>query len=115
MLRISKLSFPGLGIGEFSVNSEAFSVFGVSIAWYALIITTGMICAVLYTIFRAKKVGISVDDIIDYALYTIPIGIIGARLYYVIFSENSYTFLEIFKIWKVEWLFTVVLLVEHLV
>ena len=90
MLRISKLSFPGLGIGEFSVNSEAFSVFGVSIAWYALIITTGMICAVLYTIFRAKKVGISVDDIIDYALYTIPIGIIGARLYYVLTMLDEY-------------------------
>ena len=80
---ISKISFPGLGIGEFSVNSVAFTIFGVSIAWYALIITTGMIGAVIYTIYMAKKIGVDSEDIIDIALFTIPIGIIGARLYYV--------------------------------
>ena len=46
MLRISKISFPGLGIGEFSVNSVAFEIFGVEIAWYALFITFGMICCI---------------------------------------------------------------------
>ena len=52
MLKISKLSFPGLGIGEFSVNSVAFSfdLFGetIDIAWYAVIITFGMICVFSY-------------------------------------------------------------------
>ena len=83
MLRISKLSFPGLGIGEFEVNSEAFNIFGISIAWYAVIITLGMIAAVLYVIYQSKKIGITADDVLDFALWTIPIGIIGARLYYV--------------------------------
>lgn len=86
MLKISKISFPGLGIGEFSVNSVAFTVFGIDIAWYALLITFGMICCITYVILQSKKIGITVDDVIDYALFTIPIGIIGARLYYV-FSE----------------------------
>ena len=86
MQRISKISFPGLGIGEFSVDSEAFTIFGVSIAWYAVIITFGMICAVTYVILTSRRIGITVDDVLDFAIFVIPIGIIGARLYYV-FSE----------------------------
>ena len=90
MLRISKLSFPGLGIGEFSVNSDAFTIFGVSIAWYALIITFGMVCAVAYTVFRANQIGIILDDVLDFVIFTIPIGIIGARLYYVLAEIEHY-------------------------
>ena len=80
MLRTSKISFPGLGIGEFSIDSVAFSIAGIEIAWYAIIITLGMIVAVLYTMYRAKQIGIDVDTIVDYVLFTIPIGVIGARL-----------------------------------
>ena len=99
MLRISKLSFPGLGIGEFSVESEAFSVFNTSIAWYALIITIGMICAVTYTIFRAAKIGIILDDVLDFVIFTIPIGILGARLYYVFAEIEHYnTLADVFNI-----------------
>ena len=90
MLRISKLSFPGFKIGEFEVDSVAFSIGSIEIAWYAIIITLGMICAVSYTIYRAKQVGISVDTIIDYALFVIPSGVIGARLYYVLTTLESY-------------------------
>ena len=91
MLRISKISFPGLGIGEFSVDSEAFKIFGISIAWYAIIITLGMVAAVLYTVWRAKKIGITIDDVIDFALFAIPIGIIGARAYYVLTTLEEYS------------------------
>ena len=99
MLSISKISFPGLGIGEFSVDSVAFTVFGISIAWYALIITFGMILAVLYVIFTSRKIGVSSEDIIDFALFTIPIGIIGARLYYVFTKlEDFPTFASVLNI-----------------
>ena len=90
MLRISKLSFPGLGIDEFAVNSEAFSIFGISIAWYAIIITLGMVCAVVYTVLRAQQIGIVLDDVLDYVIFAIPIGILGARLYYVIAEIENY-------------------------
>ena len=86
MLRISNISFPGLGIGEFSVDSVAFSIFGFDIAWYALLITIGMICCIAYVIIQSKKIGVTMDDVVDFALFTIPFGVIGARLYYV-FSE----------------------------
>ena len=78
------LSFPGIGIGEFVVNSTAFTIGNFAIKWYALIITFGIICAVVYTMWRAKAVGITVEDIFDYAIFVVPIGIIGARLYYVL-------------------------------
>ncbi len=99
MLNTTKISFPGLGIGEFEVNSEAFSVFGFSIAWYALIICVGMIAAVGYVIYRAGKIGIDSDNILDFALFTIPIGVIGARLYYVIMKMDQFnSFAEVFDI-----------------
>ena len=86
----TKLSFPGLGIGEFTVDSEAFSIFGAPIAWYALIICLGMVFAVCYVIFRAGQIGIDSEQIIDFALFVIPIGVIGARLYYVLMELDSF-------------------------
>ena len=90
MLRISKVSFPGLGIGEMSLNSVAFTIFGVSVAWYAVLITCGMVLCVLYAIRMAKKIGITSEDVLDFAIWTIPIGIIGARLYYVLSEIDHY-------------------------
>lgn len=98
----SRISFPGLGIKEFEVSNVAFTVpkFDIPIMWYALIITFGMICCIFYVISQAKKIGVTVDDIIDYALFVIPFGVIGARLYYVIFdNQNTYeTIGEVFNI-----------------
>ena len=98
----SIISFPGLGISEFKVNSVAFTIPGtdIGIAWYAIIITFGMICCIAYAILQAKKIGVTIDDVIDYALFTIPIGVIGARLYYVIFdNEHTYeTIIDVFNI-----------------
>ena len=91
LLRTTKISFPGLGIGEFEVNSNAFSIGNLSIAWYALIITFGMILCVAYIMYRAKGIGINSDVILDFALFVIPIGIIGARLYYVLSEIDRYS------------------------
>ena len=90
MYNVTKLSFPGLGIGEFTVDSEAFSIFGAPIAWYALIICFGMIFAVAYVMYRAKQIGIDSEQIIDFALFVIPIGVLGARLYYVFMELDSF-------------------------
>lgn len=99
MLRISEISFPGLGIGEFSVDSTAFTVFGIEIAWYAIIITLGIICAVFYVMFRAKQIGIKSETIIDFALWLVPMGVIGARLYYVLTSLSEFdSFLDVINI-----------------
>ena len=103
MLKISKISFPGLGIGEFSVQSVAFTIKiggeSFEIAWYALIITLGIILAVAYLIWRAKPVGLTVDDIIDFVIFGVPSGIIGARIYFVLSKIDQYdSFLEMINI-----------------
>ncbi len=99
MLRISKISFPGLGIGEFEVDSVAFTIGKIDIAWYALIITLGIIAAGVYTMWRANQVRIKVDDIIDFLLIVVPSGIIGARLYYVLTKlEDFSSFKEVINI-----------------
>ena len=102
MLYTSKISFPGLGIDEFTVNSIAFTIPGteIGIAWYAIIITFGMICCIAYAVLQSRKVGITIDDVVDFALFTIPIGVIGARLYYVIF-DNDHTYETIIDVFNI--------------
>ena len=97
MLKI--LSFPGLGINGMEMNSVAFSIFGISIAWYAIIITFGLILAIIYTMYRASKIGVDYEQIIDFAIFVVPFGILGARLYYVLCELDRYhSFWEIFDI-----------------
>ena len=87
------LSFPGLGIGPFHIERVAFTIFGRDVAWYGILITFGMIIAVLNAVRLAKKEGISTDDITDFAFIVILAGIAGARAYYVIFTWNDYGYL----------------------
>ncbi len=97
-----EISFPGLGIGEFTVKSEAFSLFGRGIAWYGIIITVGIICAYLYACRRGKiSEGIDPDTMTDLTFFTVIIGIIGARLYYVLFKLEEYkTFYDVIAVWN---------------
>ncbi len=98
------ISFPGLGIKEFVLNPVIFEIpifGGLQIRWYAVIITLGMIIAFTYASLRAKQVGIKFDDMLDFVIYTVLFGIIGARLYYVIFEhDNIKSFLDVISIWK---------------
>lgn len=87
------LSFPGLGIEPFHIDKVAFTVFGRDVAWYGVLITCGMILAVIVAILLGKFEKVSADDITDLAFYTIIAGIIGARLYYVVFTWNEFYYL----------------------
>ena len=87
------VSFPGLGIGETILNPVAFSLFSgkIEVRWYGLFITLGMILAILYVAWRAKRSeGIKSEDVIDVGLVSILLSIIGARLYYVLTSLDDY-------------------------
>ncbi len=98
---MNHISFPGLGIKEFKLNPVAFELFGRPVMWYGVIISLGMILAVLYVLYRAKhNEGIKADDVFDYAIWAIPLGVIGARIYYVATKFEDYkaeTFSETFK------------------
>lgn len=84
------VSFPGLGIEPFHMNRIAFSIGKMDVYWYGIIITVGMILAVLYALYHAKIERVKSDDIIDLALALIVFGVIGARLYYVLMKLDTY-------------------------
>ena len=98
---MNHISFPGLKIKEFGLNPVAFELFGRPVMWYGVIISVGMILAVLYVLYRAKKnEGIKQDDVFDFAIWAIPLGVIGARIYYVATKFEDYkadTPIETFK------------------
>ncbi len=98
----SQISFPGLSIPPFTVNPVAFSVGGIEIRWYGIIIVLGIIAGFSYAAFRAKQSRLSLDDMLDYVLVALPLGIICARLYYVVFfNDGSYkTFYDVIAIWE---------------
>lgn len=95
------ITFPMLG-DNFAIKAPAsFNLFGLTIHWYGVIIAIGFLLAVIYTDRRTKDLGVTSDDFIDLMLWAVPIGIIGARLYYVIFYFDLYRNnpLDILKIW----------------
>ena len=73
------------------MNRVAFTFFGVDIMWYGILMATGMILGVLLALKEAKRVGIDEDDVLNLALIAIPSGLLGARLYYVIFNWSYYS------------------------
>ena len=95
------IAFPNLGIYLENVPKN-FSVFGFSIAFYGLIIGIGVISGILMAAHEAKRTGQNPDDYWDFAIYAIIFSIIGARLYYVIFSWDHYknNLLEILNLRK---------------
>lgn len=85
-----KISFPKLG-WEFDINPTAFTVFGIDIQWYGIIITVGLVLAMLYCFPRMKRFGIDADRAIDAVIGGVIGGIIGARTYYVLLRWDQYS------------------------
>ena len=81
-------------------NPVAFTIFNIDIMWYAILITTGMILAVLISCKRAPKHELDSDQVLNFVIICIPTAIIGARLYYVIFNWSWYAgdFMKIINI-----------------
>ena len=84
------ISFPGLfGDWEFNPSPVAIDI-GNGIYWYGIIIALGLILAVLFCSWRAKDYGLTEDNVYDMIIWEIPLCIIGARLYYVLFYLDLY-------------------------
>lgn len=75
----------------------AFTLFGIDIMWYGILIGTGFVLAIILCYKRAPKHGIQSDHILDFAIFLIPASVIGARAYFVIFSWENYAG----DIWKI--------------
>ena len=73
-----------------SPGAVAFELFGMDIRWYGICVAAGVLIGTALSYYRAPKFGISRDNLIDVLLVAIPAGIVGARLYYVIFNWQMY-------------------------
>lgn len=74
----------------------------LSLGWYSLLIVLGIAVGVWLAMREEKRLGLPRDTILNFSLLAIPLGIVGARLYYVLFSWNYYAgnWLEIFRTWN---------------
>ncbi|MEG0109183.1 MAG: prolipoprotein diacylglyceryl transferase, partial [Lachnospiraceae bacterium] len=77
--------FPNIGIHLDHIGSS-FTVFGFEIAYYGIVIGFGILCGIMIAVSEAKRTNQKVEDYYDLAIYGIVFSIIGARLYFVIFS-----------------------------
>ena len=84
----SEISFPSLGIALNPPSS--FSIGPLNIHFYGLIIATGLMLAVLYCSKRSRQFGLDEDTLLDGVLWVTPVAIICARLYYCLFSWETY-------------------------
>ena len=72
------------------------------VTWYSFLIMSGAIIALLLACHEERRENLPKDTVIDLAVVLLPIGIIGARVYYIIFSWNQFEnhFLSVFRIWE---------------
>ena len=86
----SPIRFPGLlGDWEFTLSAKALDI-GNGVYWYGILIAAGMLLAVWFCMRQRHKYGITEDNLLDCLILGIPAGIIGARLYYVVFYLDSF-------------------------
>ena len=88
---MNKVTFPGLGL-ELNISKTAISILEIDIAVYAVLIVSAIIIALI--IFKAKDglYNIKFNDILDLAIILLPISIISARIFYVIFELDKFIY-----------------------
>jgi len=95
------IAFPNFDI-YLNINKIAFSIGSINVHWYGIIIAFAVLLCLFLAYKKNNKYGIKYLDIENCMLIALPLAIIGARLYYVVFSWGYYknNLLEIIKIWN---------------
>ncbi len=95
------LSFPGLG-WEFTLNRVAFTLLERPIYWYGILFALAFLAGLVYAMWRAPHLGLNPDRAFDVILISFMVGMVCARLYYVIFSWETYRHnpISILFIWE---------------
>ena len=102
----SPIAFPGLfGDWQFTGSSKALDV-GNGVYWYGIFIALGLLLGLWFCVRQAKRFGLREDDIMDGTLWAMPMGILGARLYYIVFyldlyrdADGGLDFVKMIRIW----------------
>lgn len=85
-----EISFEGLGITGIYVEPVAFHLFGLDVYWYSIMLTLAVFIGLFLAMRKAKYAGLRPDDIIDSIIAIVVFMIIGARLFFVVFSWEKY-------------------------
>lgn len=72
------------------MDPVAFQVFGLEVRWYGILIASGVLIGAILALREAKRVGLNEETLMDFLLWEVPLCLVGARLYYVIFSWDMY-------------------------
>lgn len=83
------INFPGLNL-SFNINPVAFRVYNVNVYWYAICIVVGIVLALGLAYGSKEKFGIKFDFLLETLIQAIVIGVVGARIYYVVFKLENY-------------------------
>ena len=83
--------FPHLGIEIAHLDRTAFTLFGNNVYWYGILIGLAVLLGLALAMLEAKRTGQDPDMYVDFVLYALIFAVIGARLYYVIFSWDFYS------------------------
>lgn len=85
----SYIQFPNLGI-NLNIDRVALRIGGMPIYWYGIIIGIGLLLGTFFANSVAKSKNLPKDSILDIVLFALPVSVICARLYYVIFEWEYY-------------------------
>lgn len=72
------------------MDPVAFSIFGIEVAWYGILISMGVLIGTLIAMKEAKRLGIDEETLLDFLIWEVPLSLVGARIYYVIFEWDMY-------------------------
>lgn len=84
------IQFPALGL-EFTINRVAFTLLGVDVYWYGIILATGLLLGMVFAFHYAPDFGIDSDRLVDVVFIGTIMAIICARIYYVAFVPYDYS------------------------
>ena len=86
---MNTIKFPGLNL-ELQISKIAFSIGKIEIYWYAILMVFAFLMGILILKIRKNKFDINFDDVLNLMIVLIPISIISARIYYILFKLNYY-------------------------
>ncbi len=86
---MNTITFPLLNL-KLQISRIAFSIGNIDIYWYAILIVFAFLIGLIIFKIKDGKFGIKFSDILDLSILVIPISIISARLYYIVFNANYY-------------------------
>lgn len=101
----NSISFPKLPFiydKVFEIDRIALSFGSFSIKWYGVILALSFVIAAIYIMRRSRSFGTNPDTLVDMLLWTLPISVIGARIYFVVHKWDYYSANpgEIYRIWN---------------